>query len=216
VNELVHGRRSRQTAKSISLVGIGLYYVDDEKKEAMEWMKESLEIRRDILGKKHEDTADSLFFLASMLDQNDKKEEANAMHKKALKIRKRVFGKKHAKTAESLFHINKGKKDVAALEVMRKVLRTQENVLGREHKDTARTIMIIADQLDHNGEKKEALTMLKEAFPVIGNVYGKDSDGAIDIQNNMARLSLELENEATMGMRIIEVASEDSDPDLSE
>ena len=39
--------------------------------------------------------------------------------------------------------------------------------------------------------------MLKETFLVIGNVDGKDSDGAINVQNAMARLSLELEKEAT-------------------
>ena len=112
----------------------------------------------------------------------------------------------HAKTAESLFHIakdNKDNKNDKTLRVMREVLQTQESVLGRDHKDTAHTMIFIAGQLDHIGEKNEALTMLKEAFPIIGNVYGKDSDVAIDIQNTITRISLELEDEKAMGMRII-------------
>ena len=153
-------------------------------------------------------------FLASMIDQNGKKEESKEMHNEALRIRKRSFVEKHAKTAESLFHITKCKKDDKALEEMRKVLHIQETMLGRQHKDIDHTMIFIAHQLEHNGKRKKALTMLKEACPIIGIVYGKDSGGAIDIQNDIARLSLELENEATMGMRIIEFPSEDSNPNL--
>ena len=69
---------------------------------ARKYHEQALAIRREILGEKHSDTADSLESLGGAAEHAGDYATARRCHEQALAIRRELFGEKHADTAGSL------------------------------------------------------------------------------------------------------------------
>jgi len=195
MNKLVHGRWHKETAKSLFLVGIALYW-KFEFDASLLLQKEALAIRKKVLGRDDGDTAESIVWMAKILKDNGEEEEAMKMHKDALDIRKMVFGWDHAKTAESLNEIavileQQGDYD-KTLELYNDVVEVNLKVYGRDHLDTAKTILNIALVLNKTDEKEEALKMFKESFTIFEKVLGIDHDYTAYTRDEISRLSKEI------------------------
>ena len=64
--------------------------------------KESLAIRKKVLGEEHPSVATGLNNLAELLKDQGKDDEATPLYKESLAIRKKVFGDEHPKVATAL------------------------------------------------------------------------------------------------------------------
>jgi len=196
INESVHGWENKHTAKSIYLVGCGLYSSEGNTDEAMRLQKEALEIRERILGRDDVDTADSMMIIASMLDWKGEKEKAMRMYKDALEIREKIFGRKHAKTAETLSFIatmldEKGAVE-EALKLYEEVVGIQKKIFGREHRNTATTISNIANVIYEQGKKGEALIMFNEVLAIYDKELGSEHHLTASARYWVDRISREI------------------------
>lgn len=67
--------------------------------------RRALQIRKEILGEEHSQTALSSSNLAAQLERLRRPKEALRFYQKALAIRTELFGKEHPDTADSLSHL---------------------------------------------------------------------------------------------------------------
>jgi len=85
-------------------------------REALEAMQKSLWFRKKLFGEDHAQTANTIFMIASILEEQEDYPEAAEEYKKAYKIYKETLGKEHQRTKLVRRHIHIAKKKQKAVE----------------------------------------------------------------------------------------------------
>jgi Flp pilus assembly protein TadD len=112
-----------------------------EKHIPVETYRQTLELRRKVLGLEHPDTLASMNNLALALNRQGEYVEAEEMHRQTLELRRKVLGLEHPDTLASMNNL--------ALALRRKVL-------GLEHPDTLASMNNLALALSRQGKYVEA------------------------------------------------------------
>lgn len=191
VNELVHGRESKHTAKSLYLVGCGTYYVERNKDEVAKEENESMAIYQRVPGQNDGNKIEWMMIIANMLRNN--------MTKDALVICEKVFEWEDTEMVESFNDLarvlqHEGELE-EALKLYEEVIKIQEKVFGREHAKTAIILSNIANVLYRLDKKDEALELFKESFISFDKMLGSDHDLTGFSRDATARISLEIDCE---------------------
>ncbi|OCQ91517.1 hypothetical protein BCR12_11900 [Limnothrix sp. P13C2] len=139
---------NRQTVAQY-LNTLGTLQNDQGDYEAAEpLLRRSLEIREQVLGANHPDTADSLHNLAELYKSQGRYEAAEPLYQRSLEIREQVLGADHPDTANSLnnlAHLYQSQRRYEAAEPLyRRSLEIRERVLGADHPDTATSLNNLA------------------------------------------------------------------------
>ena len=163
-----------------------------EHDKALFYYKKALEIREEVLGKKHLDTAISYASIGLVYEKKGDYDKALEYHLKALEIYEEVLGKKHPDTALSYNNIGvvyekKGDYD-KALEYYLKALEIQEEVLGKKHPDTAASYSNIGNVYNLKGDYDKALEYHLKAVEVFEEVLGKKHPHTAGSYNNIGVL----------------------------
>ncbi|XP_013381237.1 nephrocystin-3-like [Lingula anatina] len=172
-------------------IGCVLHAMDKGKyKEAHDYYKKCLEIREELLGINHSDTATSYNNIGRVQQSMGKYKEALDYHKKCLEVREALLGPKHPETATTYGHIGCALKAMGkyeeALDYQKKCLKVREELLGPKHPDTASSYNSIGDALQtmDMGEYKEALDYHKTCLKVREELLGsKHPDTATSYDN---------------------------------
>ncbi len=181
---------NEQIADLCAFLGSGTDEVWGDYDNALEWYGKTLEIRENVLGKEHPDTATTYNNIAGVHYHKGDYASALEWYGKALKISENVLGKEHPNTAMTYNNIaavydHKGDYD-SALEWHGKALEIYEKVLGKEHPNTATIYNNIALVHYHKGDYASALEWYGKALKICENVLGKEHPSTATTYNNIA------------------------------
>jgi len=130
--------------------------------------RESLELRRRVLGPKHPDVAESLNDLAVVLGLRGELERAEALHVEALEIIREALGPEHPQVAAALSNLATIRESRGELEAAEstywRALELRRRVLGDEHPDLAWTRVNLASLLYTKGAYAEGAELADEVL----------------------------------------------------
>ncbi|HEX8195301.1 MAG TPA: tetratricopeptide repeat protein [Pyrinomonadaceae bacterium] len=170
-----------------------LYQSQNKYEKAKPLYKKALQIRKQILGEDHPETANTYNNLAVLLFSQRKYKEAEPLLKKALQIREEVLGKNHPDTATSYnnlasFNEESQRKYKEAESLFRKALQIREKVLGKNHPETAASYNNLAGLYLLQGKSKEAESLFKKALQICEKVLGKEHPTTNKMRRNLANI----------------------------
>jgi tetratricopeptide (TPR) repeat protein/predicted phosphodiesterase len=145
-------------------------------KEALTYNQQALEIRQQLFGEKHPDTAPSLNNVGNTFCELGDHKEALSNHKKALQIRQEFFGEKHPDTARSLNNVGSTYGELGdrkeALSYHKKALQIRQQLFGEKHPDTAQSLNNVGGTYGKLGDHKKALEFKERAFKINSEILG--------------------------------------------
>jgi tetratricopeptide (TPR) repeat protein len=179
------------TACLLDNFGLYFFYIA-EYQNAKPVLEEAFEIRNNILGEEHPDTAKSLNNLGLLSKGLGDYVKARKCYDKALEIRRKVLGEEHPDTAKSLNNLGlllqaSGNYSAVkpcyeqALEILRKVL-------GEEHRDTATSLHNLGFLLQAMGDYEKAMLHYEQALKIRRKVLGEEHPDTAGGLNSLGSL----------------------------
>ena len=157
--------------------------------KAEELHKKCLDIRGDILGENHIDTAISYNNLAGVYNKRGDYVKAKETYKKGLQIWQNVFGENHPNTAISynnLANIYEKQGEYEKAEgLYKRSLQIREQVLGEDHPDTAIGYNNLAGLYRHWGEYDIALIYYLKSYKILVFKFGMNHPHTQIVHKNM-------------------------------
>jgi serine/threonine protein kinase/tetratricopeptide (TPR) repeat protein len=149
---------------------------DAAKAEVM--FRDSLAMRRKLLGSENADVAESLLEVAWVLWEQGKSGEAEAVARQALATRRKLFGNEHLAVADSLvmlaYALIAEGKSVEAENVIREALAIRRKLFGNEHLDVAGALGTLSAALVQQGRLAEAENIIREALAMRRKLQGDE------------------------------------------
>jgi tetratricopeptide (TPR) repeat protein len=146
-------------------------------KRALEYNKKALEIRLELFGERHPETASSFDSVGSKINLLRDYKHALEYSKKALEIRLELFGERHPETASSLDSVStdyNGLRDYKlALEYSEKALKIRLELFGKHHPDTARSFDSVGIDYSYLGDYERALEYAEKALEIRLELFGE-------------------------------------------
>ena len=140
-------------------------------RNALPYLRESLEIRRTTLGGAHADTMNSLRNLGAVLDMLGQTDEADALLVEAITICETVFGYGSDELASALdyygvflWHNNFHE---AAPSIAMRSLQIKETIYGSESVKLLGTLQLLADAYRFNKQFDEAVLIVERALKIL-------------------------------------------------
>lgn len=166
---------------------IGLY------DRAQPLLEEALKLRRQVLGKEHQEVAESLEQLGSLLVNRGSFTEAEPLLKEALAMRRKLLGEDHNDVAESLDSLGRlaseaGKFHDAEL-LYREALTIRRKLYGASHVLVARDLNNLAAMLQEQGDYTGAETLFREALALRRKLLGEEHPEVAVSLANLASVS---------------------------
>jgi tetratricopeptide (TPR) repeat protein len=147
-------------------------------REAQPLRQKALDIRREVLGEDHPDTALSYNNLAYNLTGQSRNKEAEEGFNKALAIYRKLLGERHPDTARGYYNLAHTlvaqSRYPEAVEGYQKALAIRLEVLGEEHADTASSYNTVAYTMAALGRYKEADSSYRKALEIYRKVLGEE------------------------------------------
>ncbi len=135
-------------------------------------LRESLDLRRKLLGDEHPDIAASLNNLAWLLHDKQRLEEAEPLYREALAIQRKVYGREHPAIAATLNNLGvllDRRHLLADSEpLLREALAMRVELLGVEHPDVGTSSQTLGALLAQKGDLVEAERLYRQALAVWG------------------------------------------------
>ena len=152
----------------------------------------ALATRREILGKEHPDTLNSIHNMGSLLEAQGKLTEAEPHFREALETRRRVLGNEHPDTLGSINNMGvlleaQGKLTEAE-QYFREALETRRRALGNEHPETLNSMNNMGTLLHNQGKLIEAEPYYREALETRRRALGDEHPDTLTSMNNIGTL----------------------------
>ncbi len=165
--------------------------------EAEKLYQEALDIRRQVLGEQHADTATACNDLAECLGAQGKYTAAEPLHRQALSIRRQILGEEHPNTAAAYnnlaINLYFQGQTAAAEPFFRQALALFRRVHGEEHPDTIRACNNLAINLVCQNKTGEAEPLLRQALELFRKVQGEEHADTATAYDNLAH-NLQIQN----------------------
>ena len=162
--------------------------------EAEPLLREALEARREMFGRRHPSTLDSLGNLGLLLRDQGKLYEAEPLYREALEAKREMLGPRDQSTLVSL-NLGALLKDQGKLHeaepLLREVLEARREVLGRRHQHTLVSLNSLGALLHHQGKLDEAEPLCREALEARREVLGPRHPGTLISLGNLADVQRE-------------------------
>lgn len=162
---------------------------EGEPEPAQAAYREALDLRRDLLGPTHPETARSLNGLGRALKQGGDFEEALKAQEGALAIFEAELGPDAPEVGTTLRDLGAVLNKLGRLEEGRDRLRRALSILERHHEpihpDIADTRLLLGDALRYTDEPEEARQEYEKALPILESVYGSEH---LEVSNALDRL----------------------------
>jgi serine/threonine-protein kinase len=153
-------------------IRLGLY------DKALPLLREALTIRRQVLGSRHPDLAETLTNLAVVLFRKGDYAASEALHREALAVRRAAFGDEHPLVAHSVsglaIVVGRQGDHAGAAVLHREALALRRRLFGNEHSDVARGLQGLATVLTHLGDFAPAEAMAREGLALRRRLSGSD------------------------------------------
>jgi serine/threonine protein kinase len=152
--------------------------------------RQSLEIRKLVLGPEHPDTLKSANNLANVLFHEGHYAEAEKLYRETIDIKHRVIGPEDPDTQGSMNNLAnvlyREGRYAEAEKLDRETLDIQRRVLGPEHPNTLNSMNILATVLYGEGRYAEAEKLDREVLNVQRRVLGSEHPDTLTSMNNLA------------------------------
>ncbi|HEV2800213.1 MAG TPA: FxSxx-COOH system tetratricopeptide repeat protein [Pyrinomonadaceae bacterium] len=156
---------------------------------SLEYRGKALEIRRELLGEQHPDTATSLNNVGVDYGKLGDHKRALEYKEKALKIRRELLGEQHRDTAASLNNagVTYGKlgDHQRALEYKEKALKINRELLGERHPDTAASLSNVGAAYGDLKDYRLELKYGEKALDIYRELLGEQHPKTATILNNV-------------------------------
>jgi len=168
-------------------------------------LRESLDVRRQLLGEHNAEVAESLHDLASALQLRQQSEECNRYVQEAIKIRRDLFGEHSAEAADSyrlagLCLRGMGKHEESARDYQ-KALQISEEIFGKDSLQVADVLEAIGVNTDQaTDDPKQAEQYLLRALAIHTKSSGADGVAVAGVHNTLAVLYIPLRRNADAEM----------------
>ena len=190
-------RADALAASLCNTLGHHLWIVGDYA-GARPYLEQALAIRKDVLGERHLDTAQSLNNLGVLLQAQGDLPGTRPYLEQALAIRKDVLGERHADTAQTLNNpgvLLRAQGDYAgARPYYEQALAIRKHVLGERHPDTALSLNNLGALLQAQGDYAGARPCYEQALAICETSLGRDHPTTRIIQANLAALNSASQN----------------------
>lgn len=144
---------------------------------AQRYYKRALDIRQDLFGERHADTAESFNSLGVLFKSLGEFTLAQDYYERALSIRREVLGDRHQLTARTLNNLGALFRAKGELEEARayyeEALSIRRDVLGEDHLDTARSFNSLGWLLKDLGMLEEARPYFERALSIRRRALGE-------------------------------------------
>jgi tetratricopeptide (TPR) repeat protein len=121
--------------------------------ESESWIRQTLKLTEEVLGKTHPETLATMNNLAAVLDRQGKYAEAETINRQTLKLREEVLGKTHPDTLTSVFclaYLLKNKKQYEEASILYvRACTGYKSSLGSEHPTTKACVNSYSTMLDN-------------------------------------------------------------------
>jgi serine/threonine protein kinase len=152
--------------------------------------RQSMEIRRRVLGPEHPDTLASMVSLGVVLSDEGHSAEAEKVYRDALDIQRRVLGPQHRNTLNAMNNLASTLSDeghsAEAEKMLRETLDIQRRVHGSEDSDTLNSMSNLAGILAREGRYAEAEKLYRETLDVSRRVRGSEDPDTLYAMSNLA------------------------------
>ncbi|GKT52029.1 kinesin light chain [Colletotrichum spaethianum] len=158
--------------------------------EAEQMYRQTLELRKKVLGPENPSTLASMNNLAEALRKQGKYDEAEQMHRQTLELSVKVLGPENPSTLSSMNNLalvleSQGKYDEAE-QMHRQELELCKKVLGPENPSTLSSMNNLALVLESQGKYDEAEQMHRQTLELKEKVLGLENPSTLDSMNNLA------------------------------
>jgi serine/threonine protein kinase/tetratricopeptide (TPR) repeat protein len=169
------GPNSVRVAQSLNDLGVLMRRVDFEKSDAL--LKESLAMRRQLLGNEDAKVAVTLVELSRTYRDRARGDDAEPLLREALAIRRKVHGNVHRETATSLSdlgHLLRDRGELAEAEAMyRENTAITRKVHVADHPDLATSLTNLATVRQLRGDNVTAEQLHREALAIYAKGLGE-------------------------------------------
>jgi len=160
-------------------------------------LRQSLEIRRRVLGLEHPDTLKTMRALAATVAQAGRYADGEKISRETLDIERRVLGPEHPETLATMgqlaIDIDMQGRITEAEKLLQQTFDLQRRILGAKHLDTLATMDNMAWILMAEHRFPEAEKMQRDAIDLEREVQGPEHPDTAYAMNRLARI-LSLEN----------------------
>jgi eukaryotic-like serine/threonine-protein kinase len=149
-------------------------------------LRESVVLRRNLLGNESRELADSLETLGWILFSEWKLTEAEATDREALAIRKKLYAPPHLELADSLDQLGcvlrrEDKQLDEAEEMIRQGLTMRRQLLGNENPYVINSLDNLGEVMYHQNKLDEDEATLREALAIARRLYGNQHPSVLNI-----------------------------------
>jgi CHAT domain-containing protein/tetratricopeptide (TPR) repeat protein len=160
--------------------------------EALPLARQALALRRQVLGERHPDYAQSLNNLATLYVYQGEYAKAEPLYRQARDLAKQVLGERHPHYATSLYNLAalyESQGEYAKAEPLcRQARDIYKQVLGERHPDYATSLDNLARLYQDQGEYAKAEPLFRQALEIHKEVLGECHPHYATSLNNLARL----------------------------
>ena len=160
--------------------------------QASQLFRDALAIREKVLGPEHPDTAESLNYLALLLNAQGDFAGARPLVERGLAIHEKAFGPEHPETANNLNNLAlllQAQGDLAgARPLFERALAIREKTLGPEHPVTAMSLHALAALLRHQGDYVRARPLFERGLTINEKLRGSEHPNTAATLNSLAVL----------------------------
>ena len=164
----------------------------DDYKTALDWHEKAKNIKSDMLGVKHPDTADSYVCIADIYNANDKSQQALDLLSDTLDIRIKSLNDSKQKLATCHYNMAKvyiKKKDYkAGLSHSKEALKIDMELFGEDNPIVAIDRTNVAEILFEEGEFDESLKVYLQAYKVFLTLSGEEHYNTIITKESMKKV----------------------------
>lgn len=175
VADIAQARHDEEGAQLCSELAQHLLQISDYE-GSLSYYRKALEIRLNLLGENHKETAESLAGVGRALQELNQSKEALTYFKRSLAVRETLLGKWDLDTADSyekigliLWQMGKPKDGIDYIKVALEIIQV---VIGNENARSAECHNNIGLCLYNMGQTEEALTWMKKAVKINEQVQG--------------------------------------------
>ncbi len=158
--------------------------------QALELAEQAFNIRRELFGDRHRDTATSLNNMALIKSSLGDFKNALVLAEQALQIRSELFGDLHTDIAQSFTIVASIKSDLGnpgqALELAEQAFQIYRKLSGEQHPDTATSLNNMAIYERLLGDPKHALALAEQGFQIQRELLGERHPDTATSLGNMA------------------------------
>jgi len=167
-----------------------LYQAWGDYSKAEPLLRQSLEVRKELVGEKHWTYALSVHNLAVLYSTQGDYAKAEPLFRQTLEIRKQVLGEKHPHYivtlgSLALLHLSQGN-FAQAEPLYRRTMELSKEVLGEKHPDYARSLNNLASLYQKQGNPAQAEALYRQALDVYRQVLGENHADYANGLHNLA------------------------------